>query len=85
MGFPVILVGVCAPAVTINGSTRARNRNTTGTSKIKRPCAVHSSKALYKQAIHSAACAGDGTDPFTGDKLQWTASIHGRWPRRKTA
>jgi len=28
--------------------------------KIKRPCAMHGSKALYKQAIHDAACAGDG-------------------------
>ena len=70
-GLPGYLVGVCAPAVYHKWlNTRAKQEYKRDV-KIKRPCAMHGSKALYKQAIHDAACAGDGTDPFTGDKLQW--------------
>ncbi|MCW1922507.1 hypothetical protein OKA05_08065 [Luteolibacter arcticus] len=30
--------------------------------------------STYKQAIHRAVCEHDGTDPYTGERLQWELS-----------
>jgi len=68
---PGYLIGVCTPAAYRKWlNTRAKQEYDRDL-KLKRPCALHSSKALYKQSIHEAVCASDGKDPFTGEKLQW--------------
>jgi hypothetical protein len=46
-----------------------------------RPCALHSSRSLYRQAIHAAVCAAGLIDPYTGDILAW-AKI-GTWDTTK--
>jgi hypothetical protein len=46
-----------------------------------RPCALHSSRSLYRQAIHAAVFAAGLMDPYTGDILAW-AKI-GTWDATK--
>jgi hypothetical protein len=34
-------------------------------------CALHSSRSLYRKAIHEAVCAAGLFDPYTGDRMAW--------------
>jgi hypothetical protein len=49
--------------------------------KMNRSCALNSSVALYRRAIHAAVCAAGLIDPYTGDILAW-AEI-GTWDTTK--
>jgi hypothetical protein len=68
---PSYLQGICEPAVYRKWLDTRAEQEYDRDRRLKRPYALRSSKTLYKQAIHDAVNAGNGTDPFTGDWLQW--------------
>jgi hypothetical protein len=45
--------------------------------RLKRPYAQKLSVMAYKEKIHAAVLANDGTDPYTGDALRW--DLIGKW------
>jgi hypothetical protein len=74
---PPFLNGICTEAVyrkwlhTRSHELYVRDRNQ------GRPYALASSSALYKKAIHAAACGSGLNDPYTGELMKW--ELIGTW------
>ncbi len=51
--------------------------------QFKRPVGVKFSQSQYKEKIHAAVMANNGTDPYTGDSLRW--DLIGTWNDMRTA
>lgn len=45
--------------------------------RLGRACAAKCSQAVYKEKLHAAMAACDGTDPYTGDRLR--LDLMGKW------
>jgi hypothetical protein len=49
--------------------------------QLGRAVASTCSQAIYKEKIHAAVLASDGSDPYTGDALRW--DLMGKWDENK--
>lgn len=68
---PAYLQGLCTPAKYRAWIDKKAEDLFCRDKRLKRACALNSSKALYKYAIHQAVLTNGLLDPYTGQTLAW--------------